>query len=315
MPKLPKGMFKRTGRGYYVRFQGGGQNRWVSLGTDYEAACKRLRDLRNKPDPTRITVAEAAAQWLETYCSTARSPQNVKMARQRVRSFLNVFLGYKPLNRLTGNDIRAYRAALDGQVAPQTVVHILSDLRCLLGWAEGSGLIDRSPFPKKVMPRVQERPPDRLSDEDMAKLLSVMEPYRFVLRLALGTGMRWGELTRVLASDLEGDALVVHKTKTGRVRRIPLAPGLLAEVRRHVGGLVPYSHAQTFARTVSKYTGVKFHVHQLRHTFATRWIEAGGSLAALQSILGHSVITTTTRYARVSDDLVRAEVKRLADVQ
>jgi site-specific recombinase XerD len=49
----------------------------------------------------------------------------------------------------------------------------------------------------------------------------------------------------------------------------------------------------------------------MRHTFGCRWLERGGSLAALQAILGHSTIVTTQRYARLSDDHVRAEVERI----
>ena len=110
----------------------------------------------------------------------------------------------------------------------------------------------------------------------------------------------------------------VEHTKSGRARRIPLAdtdPELCREVRCRVGKLLPYreSSVGTFNRTVRRLTGLpKFTHHQLRHTFATRWLEHGGNLVALQDVLGHSDIKLTQRYARVTAEFVRTEARRQA---
>ena len=55
-----------------------------------------------------------------------------------------------------------------------------------------------------------------------------------------------------------------------------------------------------------------FHVHQTRHTFACVWLERGGSLAALQEILGHASVVVTQRYARLAEAHVKAEAARIA---
>lgn len=240
------------------------------------------------------------------------------MAAQRVRDYLVPSLGDRPIAELTPDDVRAHRLWLQARgLAPRTVRHVLGDLRCFLNWAVEGGLIARSPFPRRVMPRIQETPPDRLTDEQVERVLAIGEPHAFVVRLGLGTGMRWGELCRAQASDLRGPVMVVSQTKSGRLRRIPVAPKLAAEVHCRIGRLVDYQEdcASSFNRLVQRRSGFrKFHVHQLRHTFACRWVEAGGSLPALQQILGHASIVTTQHYARLSDEAVLREVERVTGV-
>jgi integrase len=213
------------------------------------------------------------------------------------------------------DDLRSYRIWLEGQeLKPLTVAHLLSDARCMFNWCVDSGLLEHSPFPRRIMPRIQERPPDRLTDEELGAVLGVPEPHRFVVRFAVGTGLRWSELTRAQRSDVERGMLVVSQTKSTKIRRVPIPADLLGEIRGRIGRLAAYSWKSpgSFARAVRRASGVeRFHVHQLRHTFACRWLERGGSLAALQQILGHASIVTTQRYARLTDEIVRREAERL----
>ena len=237
------------------------------------------------------------------------------MAAQRVRDYLSPFLGVRMIADLRPDDIRAYRLWLQTRtLSPKSVHHLLGEARCLLNWSVEAGLIDRSPFPRRVMPRLQERRPDRLTGAELIAALGIGEPFAFVIRLGIGTGLRWAELCRLEAGHLEGAAIVVAQTKSSRVRRVPVAGALAAEIRSRSGRLVPYTEASagSFNRVVRRRSGLlRFHVHQLRHTFACRWIERGGSLPALQQILGHASIVTTQHYARLSDDSVRREAERV----
>jgi integrase len=247
------------------------------------------------------------------------------MAAQRVRDYLEPFMGYKLLSRVTKDDLRTFRLWVEKHGKKTlTVRHVLADAKCFFRWCEDSGLMDRAPIPHKLLPRVQEVPPKRLSDADVDSVLGIPEPYAFVVRLALGTGLRWGELTRTESRDLEvartesgaeQGILVVHHTKSWKVRRVPLSQALWVELRGRVGRFLPLGDSWGFTRMVRRFSGVKgFSPHQLRHTFACRWLERGGSLAALQQILGHSSIVTTQRYAKISDDMVRREVERVGMV-
>ena len=330
MPKLPKGMFRRNGRpGWYKRLYRAGSERWVSLGDDFAKASDAARALEAglAVHPAKAgTVAASAERWLESYVRSQRSEKGQRISAQRVRDYVEPFFGTMLLERVGPEDVRAFRLHLEHRtsLSLSTVWHVLSDVRCMLNWAADSGLLERSPFPRRVMPRLQEQLPDRLTDEAAALVAALPDPHGFVCRLALGTGLRWGELCRAQASDVkrlrvagsvdEQWYLEVSQTKSKRIRRVPLSPALVREVRMKVGRLVGYAVGSpgSFAGIVKRLSGVEgFHVHQTRHTFACQWLERGGSLAALQQVLGHASIVTTQRYARLTDEAVMREAARI----
>jgi site-specific recombinase XerD len=49
------------------------------------------------------------------------------------------------------------------------------------------------------------------------------------------------------------------------------------------------------------------HVHQLRHSFATRNVNAGMSAAVLQELMGHASLTTTQRYFQIKGERISRE--------
>ena len=310
-------MIRRKGRpGYWFQVKQGGRRVTRFLGTDYQEALLCLRSLKGQDIPlTEITIREAAKRWVATYVATMRNPKGRVLAERRVDRHLNPRLGHYLLSRVTSEHLRSYRLSLESAgLAPLTVSHLLSDVRCVLRWCEDTGLVARSPFPRRLLPRVQERPPDRLSTEEEAIIRALPEPHGFVCRLGLETGLRWSEMCRARAEHVERGFLVVAQTKSGRVRRVPLTQEFLAELRTRIGKLIPYADSApgSFGRTVKRLSGISgFHAHQLRHTFSCAWLEQGGSLAALQQVLGHASIVTTQRYARLSDESVMAERARM----
>jgi len=321
MPRR-RNLFKR-GHVWYYRKLVNGRNRVRSLHTGDETIARRkARALEAERDlllaDRRATVAALSKKWLAT--SVARTRRNARDQRtvaQRVRDYFDPFLGMKPVGAVTRRDLQEYAAWLQarGTLKLQTVAHVLADARCFFNWAVEAEYLTASPFPRKLMPRIEEKAPDRLSDDELERVLRIPEPWAFVVRLGLGTGLRWGEMVAVRSTDLQKAPdgcwqLLVPRSKSRRPRRVPLSPDLATELRRHVGMLVGRSarSSGSFNNAVRRKSGVeRFHVHQLRHTFGCRYMEAGGELLALKEILGHADIQTTLRYSALADEVVRRD--------
>jgi len=71
----------------------------------------------------------------------------------------------------------------------------------------------------------------------------------------------------------------------------------LAPVPEHIDNI-----KSSFSSAVKRAGIENFTFHDLRHTFASHFVMQGGSLRALQQILGHRKIETTMRYAHLSPD-------------
>ena len=274
-----------------------------------------VEDEEDDDDPG-LSLYDAGVRWISTYVATTRNPKGQRLAWTRFQKYIYRWLGWADLDELTEDDIRGFRLELEQRwkLSPYTVTHILSDLRCFLRWAVGVGLLERSPFPARAMPRIPEVAPRGFDEREVALLESVPGIGGAVLRFLLGTGLRWAEACRSTQADVRGTLLEVGNTKSGRLRRVPLSATLREEIARGGHRIVPFAPNSpgSFSRKIRHHTGIPdFHVHRCRHTFAMRWLAHGGNLAVLQHILGHRDLTTTMRYARVTDALVEQEAVRV----
>jgi site-specific recombinase XerD len=95
---------------------------------------------------------------------------------------------------------------------------------------------------------------------------------------------------------------------------------LFLSARKRGGGYEPLTRsgvgqlvARLSRRTALHGPRVKFTPHQLRHTFATRTLEAGAAVSELQRALGHTTPVMSLRYAKATDEDLIAAWKRRTD--
>ena len=101
-------------------------------------------------------MLQAGYCWLASYVATTRNPKGQRLAKSRFDTYVLGWLSVVPLRELNGDHVCEFRLMLEDywRLSPHTVTHVLSDLRCFLRWAVSIGLLERSPFPGGVMPRI-----------------------------------------------------------------------------------------------------------------------------------------------------------------
>lgn len=200
----------------------------------------------------------------------------------------------------------------------------------------------------------EENPGRALTMQEQKKLISVLDGYCFRNQylFVLNTGLRCGEMIALTWDDVDFDgkkifinktatvvsgdgAVVVNPPKTkSSIRDIPLTSEALrilkAQKKKKVVNIESSKYVfvgsdgklisnQNYSRTLSyicKKNGISpISMHSLRHTFATRCIEAGMKPKTLQSILGHSNISMTmNRYVHTTDDEKIREMERIEHI-
>ncbi|MEJ5359759.1 MAG: tyrosine-type recombinase/integrase [Desulfobacterales bacterium] len=131
----------------------------------------------------------------------------------------------------------------------------------------------------------------------------------------LWAGCRLSECLAADWGDFDGESLrVVGKGKRERI--VPILPAAREAMgeRRDRGRIFRRFHPNTVSHRFSRIAlsvGGKKTLHGLRHSAATYMLKSGIPLSVARKVLGHADIRTTQVYAKVCDDLVRAEMTRL----
>jgi integrase len=260
---------------------------------------------------------------------TTYTPQKSAKNRdaQIVAHFLPQF-GAKRLDEITKSDVVRYlnlrRTQMTGNpghkkrrlVSESTVRRERGLLQSIFERAIDEGHDIKNPF--RGIKRGKDKPRTRvLSLDEETKLLDALHPrfQRFV-RFALGTGARLDEIRGIDPDrDVNWQDGTVHVIgKFRKERDIPMQPdaqAALAEQLKAEDRLWkqnPQRLREILTQGAERAKIARITPHALRHTFGTRWLQAGGDIYKLSKILGHSsVAVTEAHYAHLlKDDLVAA---------
>ena len=279
------------------------------------------------------TLSSLIADYLETgEYEKQLSPDTIKAYRIDLRQFVD-FTEDAWADKDTLNQYIKY---LNQHFAPRSVKRKLASVRAFYHEMEISGEIKENPFDKLHIRIHSPQQLPRIIPEQIVQALlqSAYDAYAqgdrevlrdiLVLELLFSTGLRVSELCALsqetfLLSDSGLRLLVKGKGRKERIIQIT-TPELLQLVRTYCDafskeiqeqGAILFNRRghplspQPVRRIINKYLnriGASNHVtpHMFRHTFATSLLEAGMDIRYIQSLLGHSSISTTQIYTHVT---------------
>lgn len=222
------------------------------------------------------------------------------------------------------------------QRSPATVVRYMAALsHCYSIAIREWQWLEDNPVKKVKRPKEPRGRVRFLDDDERNRLLNACkessnEVLYLCVILALSTGMRQGELMSLLWKDvdLKKGHIVLHETKNGERRRVPLAGHGLellreyAKIRRLESPLLfpsatnpisPMNLRSAFTYALDRAEIEDFHWHDLRHCTASYLAMNGASLAEIAEILGHKTLAMVKRYSHLSDGHVSSVVARMND--
>jgi integrase len=221
------------------------------------------------------------------------------------------------LTKITPEMVSNWKASRLREASPATVIREVSIIKKVFklaardwGWI-GESLVQLVSMPKRGPLRVR-----WLTVDEETALVSACPPWLAnIVQFLIQTGLRRTECITLCWSDinLQEGYFTLLKTKEKLPRSIPLSPKARAIIdsimapsnAKYVfvngqGQRITANHIEYEFRKAVIQSGLQdLHLHDLRHTTASRLVQRGCPLEQVQKILGHSSLLMTLRYAHL----------------
>ncbi len=303
-----------------------------------------------------LTVKQATVHYVEWFMENRKSHTDTLFV---INAHILPLLGRRIVSELTTRDIKEWHTKLAAQPPrkrtptgePQafldppttkageksrkaTANRILTVLKSILNKAFHDELVEDDTPWRRVKPfgNVDEPLTRFLSEAEAIRLINACPPnFRQLVKAALFTGARYGELVRMRVSHLNKDThmvLITAEAKSGKGRHVPLSAQGVSFFSEAVSGNAesehiflkddgkPWGdgHQARPMRAACEAANIRPPVgfHELRHTYASLLAQAGADLLTISKLLGHADTRVTSRhYAHLCDKTLSNAVRTL----
>jgi integrase len=234
-------------------------------------------------------------------------------------------------------------------IKKSTVVTYRNKLNAFFNWLERNGHISKNPFKDLKYPSVSYNDKQFLKREQIEKIftaiylhhnsnLLILKRNIALFNILLFCGLRREEILLLQVRDIDIDrktlTIRADTSKSGITRYVPLSSTVIVAIKDYLLQRQQYSSASFLVSSnadrsfsydglkhlvvkLNKLSGVRFHLHQFRHTFAINFLKQTNNLFKLKELLGHKDIRMTAVYLRhlpldeMRDDIEKMNIDRL----
>jgi integrase len=314
--KIIMRLYQRDNGYWYVSFS---RTKRISLGTKDKALAQRLFRRAKKEHlekkitvlgggPPKKTLKEFADEFLEFSFKTKKrfSYQTDKQAFRRAISFLG---GDTPLTRINKKLIDSWLAQMSQEVKRTSANTWFRHFKAAISKAIEWGYITDHPCKGIKQLRIQRGFPRYLTKDEVNRLLEAEmdQDFRRLWKFMVLAGCRRSEALQITHKDInwQQHRIDIGVTKNGEPKFIVITDDIaeiIREIPAEVGRLFPWkpdSVTHHFER-VARAAGLKYRLHDLRHTYGSWLAMAGVKLQVIKDLMGHQDIKTTMIYAHLS---------------
>ena len=277
-------------------------------------------------------------EFIEYLHNTKKTSQNTEVSYQRDLNKMAAYLEMKGIMKaedVREFDLMGYMDYMEKEnFASSTISRSVASMRAFFQHMFALRKMEENPTDNLKSPKVEKKLPEILSIQEVDDLLKqpdLTTPKgirdKAMLELLYATGMRVSELIHLETTDvnLQLGYVVCQENKE---RIIPIgnvskeALNLYLEEGRKVFVKDDSEHAlftncsgkamsrQGFWKVLKQYAkraGIQTDItpHTLRHSFAAHLVENGADLRSVQEMLGHSDVSTTQIYARLTNNRIK----------
>ncbi len=229
--------------------------------------------------------------------------------------------------------LREYITTLyDRNLTKTTIERKISTLKSFFKYLTQKGILEENPARMLKFPKKEKKLFKVFNIDDLFNLLELPDKSApsglrdaLLMELMYGTGVRVSELVGIRLDDIDFEGLRLRVRGKGKKERmIPLAEFHIDFIKKYLSvreGMVSGKTIKTdklfinkfgtaltdrsVRRIVEKYLKIAglpldFSPHSFRHSFATHMLESGADLRTIQSLLGHSSLSTTQKYTHLN---------------